>query len=140
MNSCLECKSIGAALGGCCASQNTCRGLSQLLSVIKPINNIFSHYVLYLCDVRQPMTYSFLGVCSSNPLKSFQHLTASSTRGQLMRLSSPQCFFPALYAGCEEHIQHLLSHPRYLGFVALSMGFCKSISLTALGAAASQSH
>lgn len=127
-----------------CASQHASRGLSHLPSVIKPINNIFSCYILYTYDVRQPVTYSFLGVFSPSPLMSFQHPAASSTRGQPVRMSSLQfpsnAPFPVLHAGCEEPVQHLLTHPRYLGFVAFSTGFCKSISLTVPRAAASQSH
>lgn len=94
-----------AALCGYCAIQHACRGLSHLLSVIKPLNNIFSYYILYLYDVRQPITYSFLGIFSSNPLKSFQHPTASSTRGQLMRMSSlqfPPMLFPSTPCQCEK--------------------------------------
>lgn len=83
------------------------------------------------------MTYSFLGVFSSNHLKSFQHPTASSTCGYVV--SNLQFFFPALHARCDKLIQHLLSHP-ISGFVAFFMGFCKSISLTAPRAVASQSH
>lgn len=120
-----------AALCGYCASQHACRGLSHLLSVIKLLT-IFSHVIFYIYihiyDVRQPMTYSFLGVFSSNHLKSFQHPSASSTCGYIV--SNLPFFFPALYARCDELIQHLLSHPRFSGFVAFSMGFCKSISLT----------
>lgn len=99
------------------------------------------------------MTYGFLGVFFPNPLKNFQHPAALSARGQLMSRSyaacvsedesaplSLQCFLPASCAWCDECIRRLLSHPRCLGFVAFSMGFCKSISLRAPRAAPSQSR
>lgn len=88
-----------------------------------------------------------------NPLKKFQHPAALSTRGQLMSRSSAacvsedesaplslHCFLPVRCAWRDECIQRLLSHPRYLGFVAFSMGFCKRISLRAPRAAPSQSR
>ena len=99
------------------------------------------------------MTYGFLGVFSSNPLQKFQHPAASSARGRLVSRSDAACvaedelaplslqrFLPARCARREERIRRLLSHPRYLGFVAFSAGFCTSISLIAPRAAPSQSR
>ena len=80
------------------------------------------------------MTYGFLEVLSPNPLK--KDTAALSTCGQVTSRSDAtcvaedefapfflQCFLPVLCVGYEECIQHLLSHPRYLGSVAFSVGF-----------------